>query len=236
MLSVQTISVMGGRRCLIDHVSFEVQPGMMVGFVGPNGAGKSTLFKAIVGVHAISTGVIMFNHRVIHTLSVAERVQFGLALLAQKTTLFPTLTVFENLQLVLELHRHRHCLSVQEVLETVDLWPVAHEKTWTLSGGQQQRAAIARLLLIKPSMMLLDEPFAAMDPVSITLLYRMLINLIQHQGLSVLITDHHAKLMEHFCTYWYFLHQGAIMCHGLPADVKQHQEANSLYFDETPYN
>ena len=216
MLEVQDLQMVLGGRTVVDQVSLELRPGKIVGLLGPNGAGKTTVFGMVMGVHRGPGRVVLRagegDDRDITGLPTHKRARLGLGYLPQQPSTFLGLSVEDNLRAVLQLRR----LPAErgaELLETFGLSKVARQKAHTLSGGERRRLEIARLLAVDPRYVLLDEPFAGLDPGAVEDLKRILVDL-KGQDRGVLITDHNVSQALTICDSAYILVDGHIEVSG----------------------
>jgi lipopolysaccharide export system ATP-binding protein len=222
---------------LLKHISLELHPQEISGLLGPNGAGKTTLFSVLLGLAPLSSGQIFFNHIPISTLSPEKRVSMGIAYLPQEGSLFQELSAFENLACVLE-YRQIHLSKkvrmevIAQSLEDIGLSDVAHKKVLLLSGGQKRRLEFARLLASDPQYVLLDEPFAGVDPRSIEDIQQHIIVLKKH-AIGILISDHNIAATLGICDKAHLMIDGAIIASGTPQDLLQDPSLKDRYFGQS---
>jgi lipopolysaccharide export system ATP-binding protein len=222
-----------GRR-VVDHVSFDVRPGEVVGLLGPNGAGKTTSFHCVVGLVAPDEGNVTLGGRDLSGLPLHERARLGLGYLPQESSIFRKLSVRDNLLLVLERRRIPRKLQLDradELLSEFDLLRVAEALGETLSGGERRRTEIARSLLTEPKFMLFDEPFAGVDPIAVGDL-QLLIVALKKRGLGVLITDHAVRETLGICDRAVLLVEGRLLEAGTPEQIARSPRARALYLGE----
>ncbi|HRD69653.1 MAG TPA: LPS export ABC transporter ATP-binding protein [Legionella sp.] len=222
-------------RTVVNGININVNKGECVGLLGPNGAGKTTCFYMIVGLQSCDEGQIILNGEDITTKAMHQRARLGLSYLPQEASVFRKLTVADNIMAILEL---REDLDKQARQEKLDLllqeFHITHiEKSYgmALSGGERRRVEIARALAIEPSFILLDEPFAGVDPISVIDIKR----IIQHlcdKGIGVLITDHNVRETLDICERAYIVSQGQILCEGSPELVLANQQVRTVYLGE----
>jgi lipopolysaccharide export system ATP-binding protein len=222
-------------RTVVNGVSVHVKQGECVGLLGPNGAGKTTCFYMIVGLQSCDEGQIILNGQDITLSAMHQRARLGLSYLPQEASVFRKLTVAENIMAILELRKD---LNLQERQEKLDLllqeFHITHiEKSlgMALSGGERRRVEIARALAIEPSFILLDEPFAGVDPISVVDIKK----IIQHlcnKGIGVLITDHNVRETLDICGRAYIVSQGKILCEGAPEFILSNQQVRAVYLGE----
>ena len=221
-------------RKVVDHVSFEVKPGEVVGLLGPNGAGKTTSFHCVVGLLNPDEGSVTLGDKDLSGLPLHARARMGIGYLPQEPSIFRKLTVRQNLLLVLEngLLHHRDALRrAHELLTEFDLLRVADSLGETLSGGERRRAEIARTLLAGPSFILFDEPFAGVDPIAVHDLQRQIARL-KEKGFGVLITDHNVRETLGICDRAVLLVEGKLLEHGTPAEIASSERARAVYLGE----
>jgi len=224
-----------GKRRVVDGVSFEVWPGEIVGLLGPNGAGKTTSFRMTCGLIRPDEGqVFLQGQDVTHWPMHRRAKEGGMGYLAQESSVFRKLTVEENLLGVMELLgfgrklRLRRC---RELLEQFDIVRLAKAKAGGLSGGERRRLEIARALVSNPRIILLDEPFTGIDPVTVDAIQEIICNL-RAQGISILITDHQVRETLQVTDRSYVIRAGKVLCHGTPQEVIANPEARKHYFGE----
>lgn len=222
-------------RTVVNGVSIHIKPGECVGLLGPNGAGKTTCFYMIVGLQACDEGQIILNGQDMTHQAMHQRARAGISYLPQEASVFRKLTVAENIMAILEL---RDDLNTQAREEKLDLllqeFHITHiEKSlgMSLSGGERRRVEIARALAIEPSFILLDEPFAGVDPISVIDIKKIITHLC-HQGIGVLITDHNVRETLDICERAYIVSQGKILCEGSPETILANQQVRMVYLGE----
>jgi lipopolysaccharide export system ATP-binding protein len=228
-LVVRGLSIRLGGRLVVDDVSFEVPHGRVVGLLGPNGAGKTTTFRLIVGLVAQDAGEIILDGAAL-TGPLHERVRRGLGYLPQGSALFTGLTVRQQLLIPLEA-RGAPGAEADRLLEDAGLTPLAHTQAAGLSGGERRRLAIARCLATRPRVLLLDEPFAGVDPVATHELVRRFRGLAA-QGLGVLLTDHAAREALSACDEVVLLDQGRVVTRGSVEEVSADPRARARWLGE----
>lgn len=223
------------RRVVVDSVDLTVAGGEVVGLLGPNGAGKTTTFYMMVGLIRPDQGTITLNERDLTHLPVHARARMGVGYLPQEASIFRKLTVEENLRAVLEMRTE---LSASErntrllaLLEELHISHLANHLGLSLSGGERRRVEIARALAVHPQFMLLDEPFAGVDPLSLLDIQR----IIQHlssRGIGILITDHNVRETLGICQRAYILHSGQIIAEGPGREILANPEVRRVYLGE----
>ena len=221
-------------RKVVDGVSVEIAQGEVVGLLGPNGAGKTTSFHLILGLIPPNRGKVLLDGNDITPLPMYLRARRGIGYLPQEASIFRRMTVEENLLAVLEMHRtgsdeaRQRCESL---LKEFGLTHVSRSRGYALSGGERRRAEIARALASDPKYMLLDEPFAGIDPIAVNDLQRIVMRL-KEKGLGVLITDHNVRETLQITDRAYIISQGRIFRHGTPAELASDPEVRKVYLGE----
>ena len=218
------------RRPVVRDVSFTVRRGEAVGLLGPNGAGKTTVFYMITGLIAADSGKISLDGVEITHLPMYRRARLGIGYLAQESSIFRGLTVEENIRAVLELtesSKSRRDSKLRELLDEFSISHLRHSPAVALSGGERRRVEIARALAADPEFMLLDEPFAGIDPIAISDI-RKLVRQLTSRGIGVLVTDHNVRETLELIDSALIIHEGQVLTHGTPeeivsnADVRRH--------------
>jgi len=199
-------------RVVIDHLSLEFCSGEVVGLLGPNGAGKTTTFNIIVGLVRPDDGRVIFNSQEITTLPVFKRARKGLSFLPQEISIFKNLTVYQNLEIVAQFHQLPSKL-IDENLAMMGLTEFSRRKAGLLSGGERRRLEIARCLLFKPDFLLLDEPFAGIDPIQIDDLKTIILDL-KNRNIGVIITDHNVRDILEIASRAYIINEGRLIFSG----------------------
>jgi lipopolysaccharide export system ATP-binding protein len=218
-------------RKVVRGVSFQVNPGEVVGLLGPNGAGKTTSFYMIVGLVRPDGGRVSLDDQDITRMPMYQRAQNGIAYLAQEPSVFRKLTVAENLMAILEtldltdLERKERCDTLMNELGVAHL---ADSKAYTLSGGERRRVEIARALTLAPKFILLDEPFAGIDPLAVQDIQG-IISLLKSKGIGVLITDHNVRETLAITDRAYIITEGKIIDAGTPAEITASPRVRELY-------
>lgn len=222
------------RRTVVNDISLMVKTGSVVGLLGPNGAGKTTTFYSIAGFIRPEQGQILLDGEDITQLPIHKRARKGLSYLAQDASVFKKLTVRENVQIILEalgLSKAEVEARTTALMGALKLAHLADNLGLTLSGGERRRVEIMRALATKPRFMLLDEPFAGIDPLSIIDLQQSIRDL-REQGLGVLISDHNVRETLTVCDYAYIVNDGAILAHGTAAEIINSDSARKMYLGE----
>jgi lipopolysaccharide export system ATP-binding protein len=223
-----------GRRRVVDGVNFQVEQGEIVGLLGPNGAGKTTSFRMTCGLVEPDAGRVTLNTHDVTSLPMYLRAQQGMGYLAQESSVFRKLTVENNLLGVMEMlgmdrkSRKNRCA---ELLEQFDITRLKKSRADSLSGGERRRLEIARSLVSNPKIILLDEPFTGIDPVTINSIQKIIRDL-RERGISILITDHQVRETLQITDRSYVIRAGQVLCHGQPDEVLANPEARKYYFGE----
>jgi lipopolysaccharide export system ATP-binding protein len=222
------------RRAVVDRVSVHIAPGEVVGLLGPNGAGKTTSFYLILGLVPPDAGRVLLDGRDITGLPMYLRARRGVGYLPQEASIFRRMSVEENLLAILEMRGLRADESrerCKDLLHEFGLSRLARSPGYSLSGGERRRAEIARSLAGEPRYMLLDEPFAGIDPIAVSDLQRIVIRL-KEKGIGVLITDHNVRETLQITDRAYIISQGRIFRHGTPPDLASDAEVRRVYLGE----
>jgi lipopolysaccharide export system ATP-binding protein len=221
-------------RRVVDGVSLQVENGSVVGLLGPNGAGKTTTFYMIAGFVRPKSGSVLLDDKDITGLPIHKRAKRGISYLAQEPSVFKKLTVEENIRIVLEplgLEEDEINYRVTGLLEDMKIQALAGNRANTLSGGERRRVEIMRALAIKPRFILLDEPFAGIDPLSVADLQQIIIDL-KNKGLGILISDHNVRETLSVCDYAYIINNGRILTSGNAGEIVKNEEARKIYLGE----
>jgi len=222
-------------REVVKDVSLHINRGEVVGLLGPNGAGKTTSFYMIVGLIPLDGGAIMLDDKNISKLPVHARARHGISYLPQEASIFRKLTVAQNIMAILELRTDLLKSGRQQILEQLlDEFRITHIRDTigsSLSGGERRRAEIARALATDPEFILLDEPFAGIDPISILDVKR-IINHLRKRNIGILITDHNVRDTLNICERAYIVNDGSIICEGNPETILTNEEVRNVYLGE----
>ena len=224
-----------GRRRVVDGVDFQVGPGEIVGLLGPNGAGKTTCFRMTCGMIEPDQGRVYLRDVDVTSWPMFRRARDGgMGYLAQESSVFRKLTVQQNLTGIMEMLgmgrkvRKRRC---EDLLERFKITHIRKSRAGSLSGGERRRLEIARCLVSDPEIILLDEPFTGIDPVTIDEI-QVIVRQLRDQGISILITDHQVRETLEITDRSYVIRDGQVLCHGAPLEVTSHPEARKYYFGE----
>ena len=224
-----------GRRLVVEDVSLQVQTGEIVGLLGPNGAGKTTCFYMVVGLIRPDAGVISVNDKDLTKAPVHKRARAGIGYLPQEASVFRTLSTENNIHAVLELrrdlNRQQRIALREQLIQEFHLEGVRKSRGEQLSGGERRRLEIARALATQPAFMLLDEPFAGVDPISVAEIKKEIKRLAE-RGLGVLITDHNVRDTLDICDRAYIVNEGHIIADGSPESILNNATVRSVYLGE----
>ena len=222
-------------REVVQDLSISIESGEVVGLLGPNGAGKTTAFYMIVGLIRCGRGRIILNGRDVTRLPVHRRARLGLGYLPQEASVFRKLSVADNIRSILQLrndlHRAERQRVMEELIEELHIGHVRDSLGISLSGGERRRVEIARTLAANPKFILLDEPFAGVDPISVLDIQRIIRHLIQRE-IGVLITDHNVRETLGICGRAYILNNGALMASGTPVELLSNQSVRDVYLGQ----
>ncbi len=223
-------------KVAVSDVSIDVHQGEVVGLLGPNGAGKTTCFYLLVGLLKCDAGQVILNDEVLTQAPMHSRASAGLGYLPQEASIFRTLSAHDNLLAVLELQPHldkpQRDQRLQQLLDEFNLNDIADSLGQSLSGGERRRLEIARALASEPEFMLLDEPFAGVDPISVSDIKNGILDL-KNRGLGVLITDHNVKETLDICDRAYIVHDGRVIASGQPESVLENETVRQVYLGES---
>ena len=242
---VQTLSAPGlmkryGSRCVVKDVSVAVKSGEVVGLLGPNGAGKTTSFYMIVGLVPPNGGKIELNGIDITHLPIFRRARLGVSYLPQEASVFRRLSVEDNIRAVLELQTDEkgRAISKKEIetrlnrlLEELQITHIRTNMALSLSGGERRRTEIARALATNPRFILLDEPFAGVDPIAVIEIQR-IVRFLKDRGIGVLITDHNVRETLGICDHAYIINEGEVLASGAPDDIVANEKVRRIYLGE----
>jgi len=224
-----------GKRSVVDDVSIHVQSGEVVGLLGPNGAGKTTSFYMMVGLIPVNEGHIFLNQQDITHLPIHDRAKQGIGYLPQEASIFRKLSVADNILAILQtrhgLSAKQQDLELQNLLDELQIDHIRDSTGISLSGGERRRVEIARALAAEPNFILLDEPFAGVDPISVLEIQR-IIKQLTERGIGVLITDHNVRETLGICQRAYILSAGQVIAEGSPHMVLQDQKVKDVYLGQ----
>jgi lipopolysaccharide export system ATP-binding protein len=234
-LVADSISKTYGNREVVSDVSLELRQGSVVGLLGPNGAGKTTSFYMLVGLVFPSMGKILLNDFEVTQLPLHARAQKGVAYLPQESSLFRKLSVFENIAMALEAKGYEGSElegRAEALMQRFGLLKLAHSAAATLSGGERRRCEIARCLAIEPEYLLLDEPFAGIDPIAVGEIQDF-IKELKNSNIGILITDHNVRETLGTCDHGYLMRDGKIFFSGSPDQISNNEDARKFYLGES---
>jgi lipopolysaccharide export system ATP-binding protein len=223
------------KRTVVDGVSLYIDSGEIVGLLGPNGAGKTTSFYIIVGLIKADAGEIMLDQTRLTKLPMHARAQLGVGYLPQEPSIFRKLNTEDNLRAVLEIRKDistvQKELLLEDLLHEFGISHLRHQAAIGLSGGERRRVEIARALATEPQFILLDEPFAGVDPISIIEIQK-IIRHLQERGIGILITEHNVRETLGTCNRAYILNEGKVIAEGSPEEILENQEVREVYLGE----
>ena len=234
VLEAEQISKTFGGRTVVQDVDLRMKNGEVVGLLGPNGAGKTTTFHMIVGLTAPDRGRILLDGRNIADWPMYQRARNGISYLPQEASIFRKLTVEENLLAIaetLDISLTERNALMKTLLEDFGIYSLRHQKTYTLSGGERRRVEIARALVISPTFMLLDEPFAGIDPLAVVDIQGM-IRQLKNRDIGILITDHNVRETLAITDRAYIINNGKILRYGNPKELADDSEVRKVYLGE----
>lgn len=223
------------KRSILQGISLHVNSSEVVGLLGPNGAGKTTCFYMIVGLVAIDKGSVKLDGTDLTKLSMHQRARQGVGYLAQEASVFRKLSVEDNIMAILQtrkgMSRHDRRKKMESLLEEFQITHIRQGLGISLSGGERRRVEIARALATEPAFILLDEPFAGVDPISVIEIQK-IVTYLKQRGIGVLITDHNVRETLGICDRAYILGGGSILAEGSPQEVLENRQAREIYLGE----
>jgi lipopolysaccharide export system ATP-binding protein len=223
------------KRKVVNNVTLNIKQGEIVGLLGPNGAGKTTSFYMIVGLIKANAGNIYINATEITQMPMYKRARLGIGYLAQESSVFQKMTVRDNLMAILEtlpMTKSEMKAKQELLLEKLKITKVANQKAYTLSGGERRRTEIARALVIDPKFLLLDEPFAGVDPIAVQDIQRIVSELRDEMGIGVLITDHNVRETLKITDRSYIMFDGELKLSGTPDELVNNDDAKKFYLGD----
>lgn len=233
-LSAKNLKKSYKNRTVVEDVSFCVESGEVVGLLGPNGAGKTTCFYMIVGLIPLDAGEIRIGGEVLTHLPMHKRAQMGLSYLPQEASVFRKLNVEENIRAILELtYKNESTIleRLEELLAELNITHVRQVNASALSGGERRRVEIARALATSPRFILLDEPFAGVDPIAVLDIQKIIV-FLKSKGIGVLITDHNVRETLGICDHAWIISEGKVLASGKPAAIIENQRVRQVYLGE----
>lgn len=226
------------RRRVVNEVGFQVDPGEIVGLLGPNGAGKTTSFRMVVGLVRPDEGQVFLRDKDISRLPIYKRARRGIAYLPQESSVFRRMTAEDNLLAILEtlrIGRKQRYQRMNQLLADLELEKVRKSRAEVLSGGERRRLELARALIHDPALLLLDEPFAGVDPITVQEIQGILKRLRESKGIAILLTDHNVRETLAITDRSYIIHAGVILRHGRPRELVNDDVVRRTYLGEGFY-
>ncbi|MGE5340420.1 MAG: LPS export ABC transporter ATP-binding protein [Candidatus Omnitrophota bacterium] len=227
-LEGNSISKSFKNRCVVNQISVSVVENEIIGLLGPNGAGKTTTFLMMLGIHKPETGTIMLNGMDITRQPVYKRARMGIAFLPQEPSIFKGLTVKENILAIMNMNHVSKTKTIDSVLEEMGIAALRDKKAYVLSGGERRRLEIARSLVLNPDFLLLDEPFAGIDPIQIKEIQTLIVGL-KEKGLGIIITDHNVREILKITDRSYIVNKGEIIFQGNSNELITNQRVIDEY-------
>jgi lipopolysaccharide export system ATP-binding protein len=233
-LTIQNLRKSYKKNIVVKNVSLKIASGQIVGLLGPNGAGKTTTFYMIVGLIAADHGNILLDQKNLTKTPIHIRAKQGISYLPQEPSIFRKMDVSENIISILELRnlsKHQIKLELESLLKELNIQHIKNNTAISLSGGERRRVEIARCLANKPKFILLDEPFAGIDPIAVIDIQK-IIKQLASNGIGILITDHSVRETLGICDQAYIVNQGEIFAQGTPKVIAQNQSVKDIYLGE----
>ncbi|HGO7804297.1 TPA: LPS export ABC transporter ATP-binding protein [Neisseria meningitidis] len=230
-LVVQNLQKSFKKRQVVKSFSLEIESGEVVGLLGPNGAGKTTSFYMIVGLIAADAGSVTLDGQELRHLPIHERARLGVGYLPQEASIFRKMTVEQNIRAILEIRtkdKNQIDREIEKLLADLNIGHLRRSLAPSLSGGERRRVEIARVLAMKPHFILLDEPFAGVDPIAVIDIQK-IIGFLKSRGIGVLITDHNVRETLSICDRAYIISDGAVLASGKPDDLVGNEQVRSVY-------
>lgn len=233
-LNVQNLQKTFKKRQVVKNFSLDIESGEVVGLLGPNGAGKTTSFYMIVGLIAADAGSVMLDGREIRHLPIHERARLGLGYLPQEASIFRKMTVEQNIRAILEIRlkdKQEIDAELEKLLADLNIGRLRDNLAPSLSGGERRRVEIARVLAMQPRFILLDEPFAGVDPIAVIDIQK-IIGFLKTRGIGVLITDHNVRETLRICDRAYIISDGTVLASGHPGELVNNEQVRAVYLGE----
>jgi lipopolysaccharide export system ATP-binding protein len=233
-LEAQNLTKVIGKKEIVKDVSLDVKSSEIVGLLGPNGAGKTTTFYMICGIIEATSGKVLIDNKDITNLPLSQRVKYGIGYLPQESSIFADLSVEDNLKIAAEaglLSKSEQKERVEEMLEALNIEPIRKRLGVKLSGGERRRCEIARALINRPKFLLLDEPFAGVDPIAVNDIQKVIKQLAQME-IGILITDHNVRETLSICDRAYVLESGSLIASGSATDIALDDNVRKHYLGE----
>lgn len=234
-LAAVDLSKRYGQKEVVHGIQLKLEQREVVGLLGPNGAGKTTTFYMLVGIVKPNSGQVFLDGEEITDLPLHERARMGLSYLPQESSVFRKLTVRQNLEIVLEqlpMSRAQQRHRAEELLELFNITRLSEEAAMYLSGGERRRLEIARALVLNPKFILLDEPFAGIDPIAVIDIQAQ-ITILKKMGIGILISDHNVRETLTICDRAYLVYEGAVILEGSPEEIVNDSKARSVYLGDS---
>lgn len=233
-LVVQNLQKSFKKRQVVKSFSLEIESGEVIGLLGPNGAGKTTSFYMIVGLIAADAGSVTLDGQELRHLPIHERALLGVGYLPQEASIFRKMTVEQNIRAILEISmkdKSRIDAELEKLLADLNIERLRNNPAPSLSGGERRRVEIARVLAMQPRFILLDEPFAGVDPIAVIDIQK-IIEFLKSRGIGVLITDHNVRETLSICDRAYIISDGTVLASGKPDDLVNNEQVRSVYLGE----
>lgn len=233
-LRAANLSKRYGQKEVVHGINLELNPKEVVGLLGPNGAGKTTTFYMLVGIVQPNTGKVSLDGTDLTDKPLHERARMGVSYLPQESSIFKKLTVRQNLEIILEqtsMNRKEQKERANELMEMFTITKLADQAAMFLSGGERRRLEIARALILDPQFILLDEPFAGIDPIAVIDIQE-IISVLKSMGIGILISDHNVRETLNICDRAYLVYEGTVILEGSPDEIVQSSRARQIYLGE----
>jgi len=233
-LRAANLSKRYGQKEVVHGINLELNPKEVVGLLGPNGAGKTTTFYMLVGIVTPNTGLVSLNGEPMTDKPLHERARMGVSYLPQESSIFKKLTVRQNLQIIFEqttMTPREQTARADELMEMFTIGKLADQAAMFLSGGERRRLEIARALIMDPQFILLDEPFAGIDPIAVIDIQE-IISVLKSMGIGILISDHNVRETLNICDRAYLVYEGTVILEGAPDEIVQNSQARQIYLGE----
>ncbi|NDV19203.1 LPS export ABC transporter ATP-binding protein [Pseudodesulfovibrio sp. JC047] len=233
-LRATNLSKRYGQKEVVHGINLELNPQEVVGLLGPNGAGKTTTFYMLVGIVEPNTGNVTLSGIDLTEKPLHERARMGVSYLPQESSIFKKLTVRQNLEIILEqtsLSAKKQMARANELMEMFTITKLADQAAMFLSGGERRRLEIARALILDPQFILLDEPFAGIDPIAVIDIQE-IISVLKSMGIGILISDHNVRETLNICDRAYLVYEGNVILEGSPEEIVQNSRARQIYLGE----
>ena len=237
ILKLEKLSLKFGKKVILDNLNFELNQGQILGLLGPNGVGKSTIFNLIIGLIKPDFGSIIINSEKVNKFPIYTRAKkFKIGFVPQNGGYFHNLTVYENLKAISEIifnNKNYQEEKINSLLSKFELDNVRNIKAYLLSGGQKKKLVISIALISDPKILLLDEPFAALDVLTIKMLQQIIVNLQNNSGISIILCDHQARDLLNCVDTALIINNGKVIAQGTPSNLIQNIDAKNAYFGDS---